>query len=257
MTAPIAYSTPASREELKFPEVKLGDVGNKVKRVQEWLCLNDCPVNIDKSWGPATNRALNRFANVVGLPFNDALTLELWDKLTAPMRLALLGPVQPDVKSVPTSDLMRDIGLIHFNCKVKEIGGNNRGPWVRLYMDGREGTQWAWCAGFVSFLMRQACYFKGIETPIPHSISASGMIRDAKAKGRYIEGRDLTNLMPVTIFALKGGTTGYKHVGLAISPKDGSVNTIEGNTNGGGSADGDGIYRRTRAIMSSDYIYLN
>ena len=43
----------------------------------------------------------------------------------------------------------------------REIGGQNMGPWVRLYMDGREGAEFPWCAGFVCFVLAQACEAMG------------------------------------------------------------------------------------------------
>ena len=43
----------------------------------------------------------------------------------------------------------------HLRLHPVEIGGQNKGPWVRLYMNGHEGYDFPWCAGFVTFVMKQ------------------------------------------------------------------------------------------------------
>jgi hypothetical protein len=42
----------------------------------------------------------------------------------------------------------------------------------------------------------------------------------------------------------------FSHIGIATSAPDkkGNVETIEGNTNGAGSREGDGVYRKTRHV---------
>ena len=52
-----------------------------------------------------------------------------------------------------------------------DVGGENRGPWVRLYMDGRDGKEWLWCAGFVCFILRQACAALDQPLPFPGTVS--------------------------------------------------------------------------------------
>jgi len=53
---------------------------------------------------------------------------------------------------------------------------------------------------------------------------------------------------------LRGGTTGYKHFGVVYGTEgtpgqpDFRMVTIEGNTNGDGSPDGDGVYRNRRRV---------
>jgi hypothetical protein len=59
----------------------------------------------------------------------------------------------------------------HLKQVPREVGGNNKGPWVRLYMDHHEGDEWRWCAGFVCFVIKQACDTIQVEMPIVSSFS--------------------------------------------------------------------------------------
>lgn len=51
------------------------------------------------------------------------------------------------------------------------VGGQNRGPWVRLYMKGHEGPDLPWCAGFVSFVTSQAAQAFDTRLEIPYTVS--------------------------------------------------------------------------------------
>ena len=51
---------------------------------------------------------------------------------------------------------------------------------MRLYTQGHEGAPWAWCAGFVSFLMRQAAETLGLDPPIRGSVSCDSLAAQAR-----------------------------------------------------------------------------
>ena len=60
---------------------------------------------------------------------------------------------------------MKTLAGQHLAQGPREVGGDNRGPWVRAYMGGQDGKWARWCAGFVSTLLAQGCAALKIQTP--------------------------------------------------------------------------------------------
>jgi hypothetical protein len=56
-------------------------------------------------------------------------------------------------------------------------------------------------------------------------------------------------IIPGAVFCISSGN-GKGHCGFVESVGSGRIKTIEGNTTAAGSREGDGVYRRTRAISS-------
>jgi len=119
--------------------------------------------------------------------------------------------------------------------------GRNRGPEIDAY--NREiGHDPAkadpWCAIFVSAMVRRACVALGIQVPIRLTAGVFTLDEQAPATMRR------SNPAAGAIFILNG----HKHTGFvtAVNTETHDCETIEGNTNPGGSAEGDGVYARTR-----------
>ncbi|HET6917283.1 MAG TPA: CHAP domain-containing protein [Acidimicrobiales bacterium] len=97
---------------------------------------------------------------------------------------------------------------------------------------------YAWCAVFVCW-----CFNKvGALDLIPGGATASvAHFRDsAKAAGRFSE-------YPARGAIILYGQNGDAHTGIVVDYDDTTVTTIEGNTNTDGSAEGDGVYKKTHA----------
>lgn len=245
------YTTPTSEEELVFPgPLSKGASGAGVKRLQEWLTINQFKVAIDGSFGAATATVLNVFSG------NPVLDEKTWITLTTPIQIVLKGP-QP----LPTDYASTVIACAktHLGMAPVEIGGQNCGPWVRLYMDGKEGKEWPWCAGFVSFIMAEAAYFLGVETPIKPSQSSSVLVANAKKAGRWFVASKIPSDIKAGLFVVKGGSTGYRHTGIAYNfdLTNGVFQTVEGNSNDSGSAEGYEVCSLTRSFDNKDFILLN
>ena len=143
--------------ELVFTSiVKKGDKGSDVKLTQEWLSYHGYPTAIDSDFGPATERCVKRFQAKSGIAESGVVN--------TPTQSALLAPIRAAVAEIPVGS--KTLGALvvayarqHLKQHPIEIGGENAGPWVRLYMDGNEGPPWPWCAGFVTFVLRQAEMF--------------------------------------------------------------------------------------------------
>jgi hypothetical protein len=130
-------------------------------------------------------------------------------------------------------------------------------------MSGNEGPSWYWCAGFVSFLLRQACERLGIEMPIPGSFSCDLLATQARTAERFVRGTSLArdadgwgNLGEAQLFLVRRSSSDWTHTGISFLGQGEVFSTIEGNTNDEGTRNGYEVCRRTRSIASKDFIRL-
>ncbi|MEM8811125.1 MAG: peptidoglycan-binding domain-containing protein, partial [Pseudomonadota bacterium] len=134
-------------EEFEFPgEIAHGARGNKARRVQEWLSFHDFRTPVDGNFSDASERSLKAFQNARGVSGTGIVDKATWDQLVAPMVRAFSKPAGP-IGTFP--DAVLRIAGQHLREHPIEINGQNKGPWVRAYMNGNEGDDWPWCAGFV------------------------------------------------------------------------------------------------------------
>jgi len=242
----------------EFPLMKRGSRSQLVRLIQEWLCLNHLPVVIDGNYGPATEEAIKKFQSL-NLPFynefnkayptgeTDNPTFKL---LTAPMKI-VLDKYHADEKLWAT---IIYYARLHYKQHPREVGGQNRGPWVRLYMNGSEGKQYPWCAGFVSYIVRQACQGMNVEMPFEYTWSVPHLASQARKKDIFLDGQ---KGKPNTGYIfLQKSKKGYSHTGFVISKKLNSFTSIEGNTNDDGSAEGYEVCSRTRSYKNKDFVIL-
>lgn len=248
------FSPDAYVQEAHYRGASPGNHNNQVRKMQEWLNFLGYYTAVDGIWGPATTRTLERFCGANGFEYSNELTVDIWRSLISPMTSAMSQ--KSDLSGQPFGDAVYLTALQYLEAR--ELGGNNKGPWVRLFMKGLEGSQWPWCAGFVSHLIAQASYYTGIPKPIKYTFSSSKIIQYGRETGRFTLRRNLKSDQTY-IFCIKGGGTGYSHTGFAFDiDLDGEVfMTIEGNTNLGGSSEGDSVKIRTRNIHTADFVSLN
>ena len=109
--------------------LRRGDRGQKVKLVQEWLCLRGLGVRIDSDFGAATEFAVKHFQNKNGLSDSGVVDGQTFESLTQPMRDVL----QPATSSAGSlGRMIVAFARQHLRQKPREVGGQHRGPWVRL-----------------------------------------------------------------------------------------------------------------------------
>jgi hypothetical protein len=133
------------------------------------------------------------------------------------------------------------------------------GPWVRLYMDGRQGAQWPWCAGFVCFILHQACATIGIDPPLTPSVSCDTLASGARERGLFLPSApdlDANRLPPGSLFLNRRTGSNWTHTGIILSWQPGVLETIEGNTNDDGSREGYEVCHRRRGMQNKDFIGL-
>ncbi len=91
-----------------------------------------------------------------------------------------------------------------------EIGGNNRGAYVRQYLNGRENLPW--CAGFVSYCLKKSGYH------LLYTLRAKDFLK----YGKLVNNPQVGDLI---IFSRQGGG----HIGIIEKVQGKTITTIEGN----------------------------
>jgi len=236
--------------------LKLSDRGDKVKLVQEWLCLRGVLVKIDGDFGPATDAAVRRFQHSNGLLVDGLVGNNTFTELIRPMARAM-APIQAVPGLTSLGSLVTAYAQQHLEQGPREVGGQNRGPWVRLYMEGNEGDAWAWCAGFAMYIMKQACRSLSLPLPIQPSFSCDELARRADKAGLLVSeiaAQKLGMLKRGSLFLVRRSATDWVHTGIVTEVGEGSFETIEGNTNDEGSREGYEVCARVRGFKDMDFI---
>ena len=247
-----------ARKEVEFPgEIARRDRGKPVRCVQEWLSFHRFQTSIDGGFGAATELALKDFQKARGLGVTGVVDAKTYSALVQPLMDAL-EPIEPGNRTF--SQLVLAYARRHVALHPIELGGENAGPWVRLYMEGNQGDAWAWCAGFVTFLMKQAEAFSTLKRPIPGSPSCDTLAAQAQKAGCFVSEADLKSKgrpPAACVFLVRRTATDWVHTGLVTRFEDAAIRTIEGNTNDSGSREGFEAIQRARGYASKDYIALH
>ncbi len=149
--------------------------------------------------------------------------------------------------------------------------GSNRGPEVEAFQDTVNAPgHGAWCAAFVSHCHFEAANFLCASTTCPRTFRAVMMIfegRDAAnltfSKQSVLDGSRLPIAGDVFVMVTQGSVRALNpgqptarrrgHTGMVVSynAATSTLTTIEGNTDPGGSRDGDGVYMRSDRMGSN------
>jgi hypothetical protein len=228
--------------------------------IQEWLSLQGNHLSIDRDFGTATLQAVTNFQTDHQIPVTNQVDENTFRLLTMPM-LRALTPLPTDSKSY--NELVVAYASQHLKEHPLEIGGQNKGPWVRLYMSGNEGSQWPWCAGFVCFILRLAADTLKISMPLNPTVSCDILAAQAKEKGIFISERSLKQgtpsreeMTPGSIFLNRRTNNDWTHTGFVTAFHDATIETIEGNTNDNGDREGYEVCRRIRNYDGKDFIRI-
>ena len=250
-------------KELSFDGViRKGQVSPAVKRVQEWLKINGFATGIDSDFGDATETCVTRFQHARELPETGEVDQQTWELLVDPLVKAL-APMQFSPNAT-IAEAVLAVAKQHLQQHPIEVGGDNRGPWVRIYVDGHEGAGWRWCAGFVTFVMKQACMELEHALPIDGSFDCDALAHQAKNAGLFVPGERVESgsvswaaLGSAQIFVKRRTPNDWNHTGFSFAGHDKVFDTIEGNSNEDGSANGFEVIGRTRSLGQKDFIKLS
>ena len=131
----------------------------------------------------------------------------------------------------------------HLN--VREATGENNGSWVKKYLKVTGLSEgYPWCAAFQAYIHNRA------EIPAPHSARVvDWFVYNVVWKREFgIQTIETRPGMVGAIYYQKLGRLG--HIFLIVGQDANNYYTIEGNTNGAGSREGDGVYRKIRSKKS-------
>jgi hypothetical protein len=146
----------------------------------------------------------------------------------------------------------RIVELAKKEVGVEEIGGTNCGPRVNEYKAATwlpPDRAWPWCAAFIDWLVMTAMAESGKQFTFERPRTAGAW--DLENWSMKQDGSTWTKLNPQASDIAPGDIVifTFSHVGLAIdAPAKGMVETIEGNTDGNGSRDGGGVWRKQRKL---------
>jgi len=125
------------RDLILDKDYKKGGKGKKVRLIQEWLCLHGYQIVIDGDFGDATDTAVRQFQKEKKLKVDGIVEGKTFDKLVLPMTKAL-EEISPNKKGL--GQMVVAYAEQYLEQHPREVGGQNKGPWVRLYMEGNEGS---------------------------------------------------------------------------------------------------------------------
>jgi hypothetical protein len=182
------------------------------------------------------------------------------DLLIQPLTRALL-PIRPAGPSL--SELVVRYARQHFAERPREVGGQNRGPWVRLYMGGRESPERPWNAAMVCFLLRQAADTLGVTAPLDHTCSCDMMAQAASRAGLLVPESHLeesergTVIRPGSLFLLRKARDHWSHAGVVLENPGDCFVSLEGNCSDQDDPDGHQVCRRVRGFGDKDFIVFD
>ena len=244
---------------------KNGPQNNKrdVMKIQSWLTLyamtnhgSGTATGIDGGYGSATEQAVINFQRAKGIPQTGIVDQEVFNSLSEPMKKAFEGPVSGS----GLRQLIVNTAYHHADQNPFELvinGQSNSGPWVRAYMNGNEGEVWLWCMGFVQTIIDQAAsqLGKDFKTLMPLTFSCDTVGSTGLQKGlltRFSEVRNNPgNVKPGDILLLQKAPHDWTHTAIITAIGDGIFETVEGNTNDGGSRNGFAAIKRIRNFRTS------
>jgi peptidoglycan hydrolase-like protein with peptidoglycan-binding domain len=241
--------------ELDVPK-KPGSSGQKVRLIQGWLSLHGFELVVDGGYGDATARQVRAFQTANRLPVTGIVDESTYSKLVQPMVVAL-SPIAPDG---PLGRLVVAYARQHLVQHPQEVGGENRGPWVRLYTQGREGKDSPWCAGFATFILDQACRAAGVASPLPKTLACDEL--QTCARDRFLPQPKPSQRKRITpgSFFLRPNPPGsklkYAHTGIVVKAETDTFKSIEGNTNDEGSSEGFEVCARVHGYRGLDFIII-
>lgn len=152
------------------------------------------------------------------------------------------------------------VALAEADHKVREEGGNNKGPRIRQYLEGTDPPitiAAPWCAAFVQYCSDVAARGLGMRNPLD-DVRHEALVQSyfdhfqdrAIPAGRVRPG-------DLVLFRFPGPPR-WNHIGIVAQPPnaDGIIWSVEGNTGDVDQRDGDGVYLKPRKVGASPITFL-
>jgi hypothetical protein len=214
-----------------------GARGAAVRELQKLLLARGYPVEVDGEFGPQTYRGVRAYQSQNLDQHGQPLVVDgrvgplTWWSLTHPKPVVEL-PVAAGLPLMPAGGSRAGraaltAALGEMAQEAREVGGNNRGPWVRKYLHDLAEEGSSWCAAFVSW-----CYLSapgGI--PFDYTVGARQMLSEFKRRGwSHPPGSDYMPQPGDVVVWWRVSLQGWMgHAGLVHQVRDGMLYTVEGN----------------------------
>lgn len=239
-----ARPTSATITEPHTTVLRKGSAGPLVRELQSLLNELDYPVSVTGTFDLQTHKAVRAFQSNHLDKHNQPLSIDgvvgalSWWALLNPrpkvegsaIDYAKLPPVEPGESGLGRKALA--FAINEMKAGAGESGGNNRGPWVKKYLDPGRGVEGnSWCAAFVSWCYLQALEGQAHQMPFAYSIGARDIYNQMRSKGWNYDGTGARQPKPGDIVCWwRESPSSWKgHIGLVHHCKDGFLYTIEGN----------------------------
>lgn len=223
--------------------LKKGSRGAEVRELQEILRELDYDIPVTGVFDNVTYKAVRNFQSrhldKHGTP------LEIDGVVGALTRWALRNPKTKVLGGVinygemPSPDLggsglgrsALEYAIAELNAGAGEEGGNNRGAWVKKYLQPCGlGEGHSWCAAFVSWCFLQAAGGDKKSMPFKYNAGARNIFNQLK-KNNWVY--DSTEVSPepgdIVAWWRVSLSSGFGHIGIVHHYRDGFLYTLEGN----------------------------
>jgi len=260
-----AYNTPIAQR----PRLRMGSNGPAVEHLQTLLniVLGEAKKPIlkpDGGLGQMTADAVSLFQYRYGLPITGEVTIDDWKALeesAGPKALGLdfvftqfLGALWPRPDGFEPQMMLAAIAIPYLGAR--ETGNNRAGNDPRMkeifeaddLKSGKDTDGYPWCAAFVSLCTQKliaanASYYARVVPPRQPSVAR--FLNDWAVHQRCLVFSPTSRV----IHPAPGDIVVYtfSHIGIVESAAQGSIHTIEGNTNEAGSREGTTVLRKVRA----------
>jgi len=233
-------STPKVAREL----IKKGAKGILVTELQTILNELDYPVVVSGTFDAQTDQAVKDFQSSHLDKHEQPLTVDgvvgalTWWALEHPRPRAVTGAIAYE-RLPPVEHGESPLGRAALRAAINELkagageeGGNNKGPWVRKYMEPAGLPDgYPWCAAFISWCFLQAVGGNRRDMPFMYSAGARDVYNQLKSKGWNFSGDSGNVPKPGDIICWwrTSLASGNGHIGLVHHCQDGFLYTIEGN----------------------------
>lgn len=222
--------------------LKKGHEGEKVKELQNILRELDYNVTAAGIFDTATQKAVKHFQSSHLDKHNHPLVADgkvgelTWWALQNPRKKISGGDIHygtfPDAAfgGSPVGRSALQFAVDELNAGAGEAGGNNRGPWVKKYLQPAGlGEGFSWCAAFVSWCYLQASGGSMPAMPFQYSAGARNIFRQFKDKGWDLDENTGPEPGDIVCWWRISLPSGFGHIGIVHHCKDGFIYTIEGN----------------------------
>lgn len=223
--------------------IKKGSRGAIVTELQNILRELDYNIPVTGLFDIATYKAVRDFQSSHLDKHNIPLEMDgevgelTWWALQHPRSIVQGGAINYGIMPVTAiggSDMGRaalEIAINELNAGAGEKGGNNKGPWVRKYLQPAglaEGN--SWCAAFISWCFWQAVGGDKKKMPFKYTAGARHLYNQLKQKALiYDANRTIPLPGDIVTWWRISMASGFGHIAIVHHYGDGFLYTLEGN----------------------------